>query len=135
MIEDDVKLDNQIQIGHNCMIGAHTAIAGCAGIAGSTRIGRNCRIGGAAMISGHLDIAGQHRDLGCIGRVRFDRRGGRLHRRLPGAAASRAWRASAVAKCGGCSRRLHGARSPALEQRAARMRERDAEANAGAANE
>ena len=57
MIEDDVKLDNQIQIAHNCVIGAHTAIAGCVGIAGSTRIGRNCRIGGAAMISGHLAIA------------------------------------------------------------------------------
>lgn len=57
VIEDDVKLDNQIQIAHNCRVGAHTAIAGCVGIAGSTRIGRNCRIGGAAMISGHLEIA------------------------------------------------------------------------------
>src|SRR6185437_4051848 len=35
---------------------AHTAIAGCVGIAGSTRIGAHCRIGGAAMISGHLEI-------------------------------------------------------------------------------
>ena len=57
MIEDDVKLDNQIQIGHNCRIGAHTAIAGCVGVAGSTIIGRNCKIGGAAMIGGHLEIA------------------------------------------------------------------------------
>jgi UDP-3-O-[3-hydroxymyristoyl] glucosamine N-acyltransferase len=57
MVEDDVKLDNQIQIGHNCHIGAHTAIAGCVGIAGSTHIGRNCKIGGAAMIAGHLNIA------------------------------------------------------------------------------
>jgi UDP-3-O-[3-hydroxymyristoyl] glucosamine N-acyltransferase len=57
VIEDGVKLDNQIQIGHNCRIGAHTAIAGCVGIAGSVRIGRDCRIGGAAMITGHLDIA------------------------------------------------------------------------------
>jgi UDP-3-O-[3-hydroxymyristoyl] glucosamine N-acyltransferase len=56
VIEDDVKLDNQIQIGHNCRIGAHTAVAGCVGIAGSTVIGRNCRIGGAAMIAGHLSI-------------------------------------------------------------------------------
>jgi UDP-3-O-[3-hydroxymyristoyl] glucosamine N-acyltransferase len=56
VIEDDVKLDNQIQIGHNCRIGAHTAIAGCVGIAGSTTIGRNCKIGAAAMILGHLDI-------------------------------------------------------------------------------
>jgi UDP-3-O-[3-hydroxymyristoyl] glucosamine N-acyltransferase len=57
VIEDDVKLDNQIQIGHNCRIGAHTAIAGCVGIAGSTSVGRNCKIGGAAMIAGHLEIA------------------------------------------------------------------------------
>jgi UDP-3-O-[3-hydroxymyristoyl] glucosamine N-acyltransferase len=57
VIEDGVKLDNQIQIGHNCRIGAHTAIAGCVGIAGSTRIGRYCRIGGGAMIAGHLEIA------------------------------------------------------------------------------
>ena len=57
IIEDDVKLDNQIQIGHNCTIGAHTAIAGCVGIAGSTSVGRNCKIGGAAMIAGHLKIA------------------------------------------------------------------------------
>ena len=57
VIGDGVKLDNQIQIGHNCVIGAHTAIAGCAGIAGSARIGRHCQIGGAAMIAGHLEIA------------------------------------------------------------------------------
>lgn len=56
IIEDGVKLDNQIQIGHNCRIGAHTAIAGCVGIAGSTHIGRYCRIGGSAMIGGHLQI-------------------------------------------------------------------------------
>ena len=37
VIEDGVKLDNQIQIGHNCHIGAHTAMAGCVGIAGSTQ--------------------------------------------------------------------------------------------------
>lgn len=57
VIGDGVKLDNQIQIGHNCRIGAHTAIAGCVGVAGSTSIGRNCKIGGAAMIGGHIDLA------------------------------------------------------------------------------
>jgi len=57
VIEDGVKLDNLIQIAHNCRIGKHTAIAGCAGIAGSTSIGAWCQIGGAAMISGHLKIA------------------------------------------------------------------------------
>jgi UDP-3-O-[3-hydroxymyristoyl] glucosamine N-acyltransferase len=56
VIEDDVKLDNQIQIGHNCRIGRHTAMAGCVGVAGSTRIGANCKIGGAAFINGHIEI-------------------------------------------------------------------------------
>ena len=57
VIGQGVKLDNLIQIGHNCKIGAHTVIAGCTGIAGSARIGKHCKIGGAAMILGHLDIA------------------------------------------------------------------------------
>jgi UDP-3-O-[3-hydroxymyristoyl] glucosamine N-acyltransferase len=57
VIEEGVKLDNQIQIGHNCRIGAHTAMAGCTGVAGSTRIGRHCTIGAAANILGHLEIA------------------------------------------------------------------------------
>ena len=57
IIEEGVKLDNLIQIGHNCIIGAHTVIAGAAGIAGSAKIGRHCKIGGAAMILGHLTIA------------------------------------------------------------------------------
>ena len=57
VIEEGVKLDNQIQIAHNCHIGAHTAIAACAGIAGSATIGKYCSIGGAAMIHGHITIA------------------------------------------------------------------------------
>lgn len=57
VIENGVKLDNQIQIGHNCRIGAHTAMAGCVGVAGSAIIGRHCTFGGAAMVLGHLTIA------------------------------------------------------------------------------
>lgn len=57
VIEDGVKLDNQIQIGHNCHIGAHTAMAGCVGVAGSAKIGKYCTFGGAAMVLGHLSIA------------------------------------------------------------------------------
>ncbi|RJG06192.1 UDP-3-O-(3-hydroxymyristoyl)glucosamine N-acyltransferase [Noviherbaspirillum cavernae] len=56
VIEDGVKLDNQIQIGHNCHIGAHTAMAGCVGVAGSAKIGKFCTFGGAAMVLGHLTI-------------------------------------------------------------------------------
>ncbi len=57
VIEDGVKLDNQIQIAHNVRIGANTAIAACVGIAGSAKIGRNCALGGASMIYGHITIA------------------------------------------------------------------------------
>lgn len=57
VIEEGVKLDNQIQIAHNVHIGAHTAIAACTGISGSVRIGRHCRIGGGVGIAGHLRIA------------------------------------------------------------------------------
>ena len=56
VLEDGVRLDNQIQVAHNVHIGAHTAIAGCVGISGSARIGRHCMIGGGAGIVGHLEI-------------------------------------------------------------------------------
>jgi UDP-3-O-[3-hydroxymyristoyl] glucosamine N-acyltransferase len=57
IISSGVKIDNLVQIGHNCVIGENTIIAGCVGIAGSAKIGKNCAIGGAAMILGHLSIA------------------------------------------------------------------------------
>lgn len=56
VIENGVRLDNLIQIAHNCHIGAHTAIAACTGIAGSTRIGARCMIGGAVVMNGHIEI-------------------------------------------------------------------------------
>lgn len=57
IIESGVKLDNQIQVGHNVKIGAHTVIAGCTGIAGSSEIGKHCMIGGGVGIAGHIKIA------------------------------------------------------------------------------
>jgi UDP-3-O-[3-hydroxymyristoyl] glucosamine N-acyltransferase len=56
VIEDGVKLDNLIQIGHNVRVGRHTAMAGCAGVAGSATIGAHCTVGGGAVILGHLTI-------------------------------------------------------------------------------
>ena len=56
VIEDGVKLDNLIQIGHNVHIGAHTAMAGCVGVAGSARIGAHCTVGGGAVVLGHLTL-------------------------------------------------------------------------------
>ena len=57
VLENGVKLDNQIQVGHNVRIGADTAIAGGVMIGGSTRIGCGCMIGGGSCISGHLEVA------------------------------------------------------------------------------
>ncbi len=52
------KLGNGVihKIGHNCHIGAHTAMAGCVAVAGSARIGSHCSIGAGALILGHLEI-------------------------------------------------------------------------------
>ncbi len=57
VIEDGVKLDNLIQIGHNVRVGRHTAMAACVGVAGSASIGAHCTIGGAAVVLGHLELA------------------------------------------------------------------------------
>lgn len=56
IIEDGVKLDNLIQIGHNVRVGRNTAMAGCVGVAGSATIGPNCTVGGGAIVLGHLTI-------------------------------------------------------------------------------
>ena len=56
VVEDGVRLDNQIQIAHNCHIGAHTVIAAQAGISGSTQIGQRCMIAGQVGIVGHIKV-------------------------------------------------------------------------------
>jgi UDP-3-O-[3-hydroxymyristoyl] glucosamine N-acyltransferase len=56
VIKKGVKLDNQIQIAHNVVIGENTVIASQTGVAGSTKIGKNCIIGGQVGIVGHLTI-------------------------------------------------------------------------------
>ncbi len=56
VIRRGVKLDNLIQIAHNCDIGEHTAMAAQVGIAGSTKIGENCVLGGQVGIGGHITI-------------------------------------------------------------------------------
>ena len=57
LIADGVKLDNLVQIGHNVQIGAHSALAGCVGVAGSALIGAHCTLGGGAIVLGHLELA------------------------------------------------------------------------------
>jgi len=56
IIRKGVKLDNQIQVGHNVEIGENTVIAAQTGIAGSTKIGKNCMIGGQVGFAGHITV-------------------------------------------------------------------------------
>lgn len=57
ILEDDVRLDNLVQIAHNVELGAHTAMAGLAGVAGSTKIGKYCIFAGNSGAIGHIQIA------------------------------------------------------------------------------
>jgi len=56
VVGDGVKIDNQVQIGHNCVIGEHTVICGCVGIVGSTRIGRHCVLAGGVGVGGDAPV-------------------------------------------------------------------------------
>ncbi len=59
IIHNGVKLDNHIQIAHNCEVGENTVIAALTAIAGSSKVGNNCIIGGGVLISGHISV-GNH---------------------------------------------------------------------------
>lgn len=63
IIRRGVKLDNLIQIAHNCEIGENTAMAAQVGVAGSTKIGENCVLGGQVGIGGHITI-GKNSQIG-----------------------------------------------------------------------
>ncbi len=52
-----VKLDNLIQVAHNCSIGDNTVMAAQVGIAGSAKIGKQCMVGGQVGFVGHIAIA------------------------------------------------------------------------------
>src|SRR5579863_2773659 len=65
VIEEGVKLDNLIMVAHNVRVGAHSALAACVGISGSTSIGRRCMIGGQVGIGGHLTIGDDVVITGC----------------------------------------------------------------------
>ena len=56
ILEEGVKLDNHIQVGHNVRIGAHSLFAGSSVIAGSVTFGRYCVVGGASVFAGHITI-------------------------------------------------------------------------------
>lgn len=56
VLEEGVKLDNLVHIGHNCHVGAHTVVVGCVGISGSVRIGKRCVLAGQCGIVDHVTI-------------------------------------------------------------------------------
>ena len=57
VIRKGVKLDNLIQVAHNCEIGENTVMSAQAGLAGSTKIGSWCMVGGQAGFAGHIHVA------------------------------------------------------------------------------
>ena len=63
VIHKGVKLDNLIQIAHNCEVGANTVMSAQVGLAGSTKVGEWCMFGGQVGLAGHLTI-GDHVNLG-----------------------------------------------------------------------
>ena len=56
IIRKGVKIDNLVQIAHNCEIGENTVIAAQTGLAGTTKVGKNCKFGGQVGLAGHLTI-------------------------------------------------------------------------------
>ena len=63
VIKRGVKLDNLIQVAHNCEVGENTVMAAQVGVAGSTKIGRNNMIGGQVGFAGHITV-GDNNALG-----------------------------------------------------------------------
>ncbi len=57
LIKKGAKIDNLIQIGHNCKVGEYTILVSQVGLSGSTKLGRNVVMGGQSATSGHLEIA------------------------------------------------------------------------------
>ena len=56
VIESGAKLDNLIQVAHNCKIGENAALAGQVGMAGSSTLGKRVMVGGQAGIMGHIEV-------------------------------------------------------------------------------
>ncbi len=56
IVRQGTKLDNLVQIAHNCEVGQHNVFAGQAALAGSTKTGAWCQIGGQVGVAGHLKI-------------------------------------------------------------------------------
>jgi len=56
IIRKGAKIDNLVQVGHNCEVGENTVIAAQSGMAGTSKVGKNCKFGGQVGLAGHLTI-------------------------------------------------------------------------------
>ena len=81
-IRKGTKLDNLIQIGHNCDIGEQTLMAGQVGISGSTKIGQNVIMGGQSATAGHLSV-GDFATIAGKGGVTKSLEGGKTYAGFP----------------------------------------------------
>jgi UDP-3-O-[3-hydroxymyristoyl] glucosamine N-acyltransferase len=97
-IKRGVKIDNLVQIGHNCTIGENTVIAAQTGISGSVKVGRNCMIGGQVGIAGHLEIADRVTILAQSGIAKSIEEPGALYFGYPAKERRRAQRIEAVVR-------------------------------------
>jgi len=81
-VRKGTKIDNLIQIGHNCDIGEHSLMAGQSGMAGSTKTGRNLIVGGQTAVSGHLEL-GDFVTIGGKSGVTKSLKGGKTYAGFP----------------------------------------------------
>ncbi len=95
LIGRGTKIDNLVQIGHNCRIGRHTVIAGCCGLSGSVVVGDRVQIGGAVGIADHITV-GDGASIGGMSFVVRDVPPGQTRVGLPAREAFRTFRAWAA---------------------------------------
>jgi UDP-3-O-[3-hydroxymyristoyl] glucosamine N-acyltransferase len=81
-IRKGTKIDNLIQVGHNCDIGEYSLMAGQSGMAGSTKTGRNLIVGGQTAVSGHL-VLGDFVTIGGKSGVTKSLKGGKTYAGFP----------------------------------------------------
>lgn len=81
-IKRGVKLDNQIQIGHNVVVGENTVCAAQVGISGSTKVGANCVLGGQVGVAGHL-VLGDKVQIGSKSGISNNIAAGEIHMGYP----------------------------------------------------
>ena len=82
IIKKGTKIDNLVQIGHNCEIGAYSIIVAQAGLAGSSKLGRNVVMGGQSATAGHLEI-GDFATIAARGGVSKSIEGGKTYGGFP----------------------------------------------------